>query len=275
MDTRKPTDTAATVIIGQKVRAGSEQAFEAWQQEMNSEASQYPGFIAAEINPPTAVQRDWVVVYRFDSIANVQAWINSATRQERLAAGAAVLRRPGHPAGRRWRCPPSDDPLVTVVVTHRVKPENVDGVPGLAGTTSAGGEQVSRVPRHRTVSPRRGHPGRVDRAVPLRHRRRSRQVADIGRTQGTSRRGREVLRLPPADRRQLIRQLVRLRRARQPGAATVGDQDVHRGVGGPVPDRGDADPSAVPAEDAALARHAHRKPVVELRHELRRRCRTT
>ena len=26
MDTKQPTDTAATVIIGQKVRAGSEQA---------------------------------------------------------------------------------------------------------------------------------------------------------------------------------------------------------------------------------------------------------
>ena len=44
MDTKKPTDTAATVIIGQKVRAGSEQAFEAWQQEMNSEAVEVPRF---------------------------------------------------------------------------------------------------------------------------------------------------------------------------------------------------------------------------------------
>ena len=67
MDTKKPTDTAATVIIGQKVRAGSEQAFEAWQKDMNREASKYPGFLGAEINPPTAVQPDWVVVYRFDS----------------------------------------------------------------------------------------------------------------------------------------------------------------------------------------------------------------
>ena len=124
MDTRKPSDTAATVIIGQKVRAGSEQAFEAWQQEMNSEASKYPGFIAAEINPPTAVQRDWVVVYRFDSIAHVQAWINSATRQERLAVGAQYFEGPGTQqvvgGGARQA-----DPLVTVVITHRVKPENL------------------------------------------------------------------------------------------------------------------------------------------------------
>ena len=31
MDTKRPTDTAATVIIGQRVRAGSELEFEAWQ----------------------------------------------------------------------------------------------------------------------------------------------------------------------------------------------------------------------------------------------------
>jgi len=37
------------------------------------------------------VQPDWVVVYRFDTIANVSTWINSATRQERLAVGQQFL----------------------------------------------------------------------------------------------------------------------------------------------------------------------------------------
>ena len=56
MDTEKPTEkstgNAATVIIGQKVRAGSEEAFEAWQQDMNTAASHYPGFLGAEISAP-------------------------------------------------------------------------------------------------------------------------------------------------------------------------------------------------------------------------------
>ncbi len=125
MDTRNPTDTAATVIIGQTVRAGSEQAFEEWQKDLNREASKYPGFLAAEINPPTAVQPEWIVVYRFDSIAHVQAWINSATRQERLAAGQEFFDGPGTQqvlgGGARHT-----DPLVTVAVSHHVPPENVD-----------------------------------------------------------------------------------------------------------------------------------------------------
>src|SRR3954467_2430885 len=125
MDTKNPTDAAATVIIGQRVRPGCEQAFEAWQQEVNLAASKYPGFLAAEITPPTAVQPDWVVVYRFDSVAHVQAWINSAARQERLAAGQQYFDGPGTQQVVRGGVRQAD-PLVTVVVTHRVRPENVE-----------------------------------------------------------------------------------------------------------------------------------------------------
>jgi antibiotic biosynthesis monooxygenase (ABM) superfamily enzyme len=125
MGTGNPTDAAATVIISQRVRPGSEQAFEVWQQELNREASKYPGFLAAEINPPTAVQHDWVVIYRFDSVAHVQAWINSATRAQRLVDGAQFFDGPGTQqvigGGAR-----KSDSLVTVVVTHRVSDDNVD-----------------------------------------------------------------------------------------------------------------------------------------------------
>ena len=125
MGTQKSTDTAATVIIGQRVLAGCEQAFEAWQQELNSRAATYPGFLAAEINPPSAVQPDWVVVYRFDSVAHVLAWINSATRQEMLAQGQPFFDGPGTQQVISGGSRPTD-PLVTVVVTHRVSPDSVD-----------------------------------------------------------------------------------------------------------------------------------------------------
>jgi uncharacterized protein len=124
MDTDRATDNAATVIIGQRVRPGSEQAFTAWQHELNEAASHYPGFIGAEVTAPTALQPDWVVVYRFDSVANVQAWINSATRQERLAAGRQYLDGPATQQVVGGAAKPADQ-LVTVVVTHRVNAENV------------------------------------------------------------------------------------------------------------------------------------------------------
>jgi antibiotic biosynthesis monooxygenase (ABM) superfamily enzyme len=125
METEKSPDTAATVIIGQRVRVGSEQAYADWQRELSHEAAKYPGFLGVEMNPPKGVERDWVIVYRFDSVANVQAWLNSGTRQQLLATGQQYFDGPStqQVVGGGAR---SMDPLVTVVVTHRVGPENID-----------------------------------------------------------------------------------------------------------------------------------------------------
>ncbi|MFG2096605.1 antibiotic biosynthesis monooxygenase [Streptomyces sp. NPDC048612] len=125
MTTAQPAGAGATVIIGQKVRAGQEREFHSWQEEVNAAAAAYTGFLGAEISPPTPVQPDWVVVYRFDSIAHLQAWINSATRQSFLNRGRAYLDGPATQQVLSGGTQPPD-PLVTVVVTHRVHPDHVD-----------------------------------------------------------------------------------------------------------------------------------------------------
>ncbi|MEU8784626.1 antibiotic biosynthesis monooxygenase [Streptomyces sp. NPDC048637] len=125
MTTEKPQGAEATVIIGQKIRPGLEREFEAWQEGVNTAAADYAGFLGAEISPPTPLQPDWVVVYRFDSIAHLQAWINSATRQSFLDSGSRYLDGPATQqvvSGGTQQ----PDPLVTVVVTHRVHPDHVD-----------------------------------------------------------------------------------------------------------------------------------------------------
>ncbi|MFF2144064.1 antibiotic biosynthesis monooxygenase [Kitasatospora sp. NPDC058190] len=118
-------DAAATAIIGQKVLPGLEREYETWQEDVNAAAAGYAGFLSAEISPPTPRQPDWVVVYRFDSIAHMQVWINSATRQRFLDAGSRYFDGPATQqvvvGGTR-----TADPLVTVVVTHRVHPRRVD-----------------------------------------------------------------------------------------------------------------------------------------------------
>jgi uncharacterized protein len=118
-------DSTATVILGQHVRSGYEDEYVTWQHGLNELASHYPGFIGAEVTAPTALQPDWVVVYRFDSVANVQAWLNSAARQERLAEGSTYVE--GAPTQQviGGAAKPTDQ-LVTVVVSHRVSPEQVD-----------------------------------------------------------------------------------------------------------------------------------------------------
>ncbi len=120
-----PTDNAATVIIAQQVKAGSEKDFAAWQHGVNRAAAHYPGFLGAEVTAPTELQPDWGVVYRFDTVANLQAWINSATRQDMLALGQQYLAGPPTQQVLDGAAKPTDQ-LVTVVVSHRVGPDHVE-----------------------------------------------------------------------------------------------------------------------------------------------------
>ncbi len=117
-------DDTATVIIGQQVRPGYEKAFKSWQEDLNAAASGYPGFLRADIAAPTAVQPEWVVVYRFDSVGHLRDWMNSATRQEFLDSGQQYFDGPATQQVISGGTRPVD-PLVTVVVTHRVTPDSV------------------------------------------------------------------------------------------------------------------------------------------------------
>jgi antibiotic biosynthesis monooxygenase (ABM) superfamily enzyme len=121
--TDTPADGVATVIIGQHVRDEDAEAFEAWQTETNDAASGFPGFLGAEVTRPTAVQPDWTVVYRFDSVVHVQNWLNSAMRQDLLDRGAAYFDGPATQQVLAHGDQPSP-PLLTVVVTHRVRKED-------------------------------------------------------------------------------------------------------------------------------------------------------
>ena len=125
MTANTSADSAATVIIGQRVRAGLEKEFEVWQKDLNRAAADYAGFLGAEIAAPTPTQPDWVIVYRFDSIAHVQAWINSATRQDYLDSGRQFFDGPATQQVVSGGIRPPD-PLLTVVVTHRVGDDSID-----------------------------------------------------------------------------------------------------------------------------------------------------
>ncbi|MFD4246458.1 antibiotic biosynthesis monooxygenase [Streptomyces sp. NPDC058525] len=125
MTTDGRTEAAATVIIGRKVRRGMEAEYEKWQEGVNAAAARYAGHLGAEVSPPTELQPDWVVVYRFDSVAHLQAWINGATRQRLLDVGEQYFDGPATQQVISGGSRPTD-PLVTVVVTHRVHPDQVE-----------------------------------------------------------------------------------------------------------------------------------------------------
>jgi len=119
------TGTApATVVIGEHVRPGCEQAHDAWQHKLNEAAATFPGFIGAEVSPPSHAEADWTVVYRFDSVKHLQSWLNSGVRQELLNQGADLHDRSATQQVMVGVASPEE--LVTVVVSHKVSDELVD-----------------------------------------------------------------------------------------------------------------------------------------------------
>jgi uncharacterized protein len=119
----RPVTAEATVIIGQHVRDEHAVAFGRWQDRMNEAAAGFPGFRGAEVTPPTAVQPDWVVVYRFDSVVHLRNWLDSPTRQDFLDEGAEYADGPATQQVLTGGAPPCPA-LVTVMVTHRVAEED-------------------------------------------------------------------------------------------------------------------------------------------------------
>ena len=84
------------------------------------------------------------------------------------------------------------DELVTVVVTHRVGPEHVQEFLAWQERLRLAESRFRRFSWFGAVPPHRRRPGRVDRDVPLRHRRRSGCMADLRRAARTAGRRQEV-----------------------------------------------------------------------------------
>lgn len=111
-------ENRATVIIGEHVVPGFDQAHEDWQRGMNDQAATFAGFLRAEVSPPTATDSDWAVIYQFDSVPHLQSWLNSDIRQELLNEGAEFHDRPA--TQQVLVDPEAATELVTVVVSHVV-----------------------------------------------------------------------------------------------------------------------------------------------------------
>ncbi|MBO6638331.1 MAG: antibiotic biosynthesis monooxygenase [Roseitalea sp.] len=74
-----------TIIARRRVRPGSEQAYEDWLERLTTEAKGLPGYVGAEFHRPEAGEREYKSVFRFDSLANLEAFERSDMRAAFLA----------------------------------------------------------------------------------------------------------------------------------------------------------------------------------------------
>ncbi len=74
-----------SMVISTRIKPDSEAAYRAWEQRIAAAQSRARGFQGYRFQPPLpGVQEDWLAILRFDSEANLQAWLDSPERQKLL-----------------------------------------------------------------------------------------------------------------------------------------------------------------------------------------------
>jgi antibiotic biosynthesis monooxygenase (ABM) superfamily enzyme len=79
-----------SVVISTRIKPGQEAAYRAWELRIAAAQAKAPGFQGYRFEPPVpGVQDDWLAIRRFDTEANLQAWLDSPQRQTLLKEAGA------------------------------------------------------------------------------------------------------------------------------------------------------------------------------------------
>jgi uncharacterized protein len=71
-----------SVMISTRVRPGRETEYRAWERKIAAAQSKAPGLQGYRFEPPVpGVQQDYIAILRFDSEANLKAWMDSPQRK--------------------------------------------------------------------------------------------------------------------------------------------------------------------------------------------------
>jgi antibiotic biosynthesis monooxygenase (ABM) superfamily enzyme len=74
-----------SAVISTRIKPGQEAAYRAWELRIAAAQSKATGFQGYRFEPPVpGVQEDWLAIVRFDTEANLQAWLDSPERHKLL-----------------------------------------------------------------------------------------------------------------------------------------------------------------------------------------------
>lgn len=104
----------ATVVVTHRLRPGADADFRRWQGEVDSAAATFVGFLGSEMVPPSMGGSEWSVVYSFDSLDHLRAWLDSGRRRKLVDGGAALFAE----TPTQNVLPENASEAVTVVVSH-------------------------------------------------------------------------------------------------------------------------------------------------------------
>jgi uncharacterized protein len=74
----------ATEVILTRIKAGKEEAYRAFADRIQRVQQNFPGYIGSFVQPPHQHETGWTTVLRFDTVANLEGWLNSPERASLL-----------------------------------------------------------------------------------------------------------------------------------------------------------------------------------------------
>jgi antibiotic biosynthesis monooxygenase (ABM) superfamily enzyme len=80
-----PNIEPVTVVVSRRVKPGLEAQYEAWIKDVTDAALAFPGHLGANVFRPKSPGEPYVLVYKFDSGAHLDAWANSEIRARCIA----------------------------------------------------------------------------------------------------------------------------------------------------------------------------------------------
>ena len=115
-------DPTPTIVVSRRVLPGREREFERWNDRIRAAAEAFPGHLGSEAQPPSEAHPDeWMIVYRFATAEQLDAWMESAERRRLIEEGNQLLAGPV----REQRMVQTDPrSAVTAVMSQRVAPDN-------------------------------------------------------------------------------------------------------------------------------------------------------
>lgn len=91
MEELNQSSRPGSTVIVQRVRPGCEEAYREWSCEINTACSKFPGFVDLEVFEPAEGQECFVIVLRFASEAEGNAWHNSEICRSLLEEARSFL----------------------------------------------------------------------------------------------------------------------------------------------------------------------------------------
>ena len=121
------TAEAVTIVTQTRVRPDRTNDFTTWQQQASDAASKFPGFVGQQVIPPDPPQQvDWVILQKFTTMVQAQAWLRSKDRLDLVETAQPMLvgRDDVHIIEGDDGAKPADQ--VSAVISMKLKPGQED-----------------------------------------------------------------------------------------------------------------------------------------------------